>query len=289
MSGDLTPRSDSNRNMTRLLVILFVLCATAATAQDTNPNSILPGNPCHGQIPCALDGRTYHVKEPDGWDGVTPLPVMLHFHGWARTGAVPVYHGRISGATRRRGVLLLAPTGVRKTWDFWSGGMRDVDFGQAVLEDAAKRYPIDRSRIFVSGYSFGSAMAWRYVCNNGDDVAALIAVAGTLDQGETCAQGPAEVRHVHGLRDNVMDFPMGPGGDVLFPVALWREKFGCGQDETPGDWSVTNNDLFTRHIWRDCTTGGQVTLDLHARGHFIPRGWIGRQLDELLGRPLRYP
>ncbi len=289
MSGDLTPRSDSNRSMTRLLVILFVLCATAATAQQTNPHSILPGNPCHGQKPCALDGRTYHVKEPDGWDGVTPLPVMLHFHGWARTGAVPVYHGRISGATRRRGVLLLAPTGVNKTWDFWSGGMRDVAFGQAVLEDAAKRYPIDRSRIFVSGYSFGSAMAWRYVCHNGDGVAALIAVAGTLDQGEDCAQGPTEVRHVHGLRDNVMDFPMGPGGDVLYPVALWRQQFGCAGHETPGDWSVTGNDLFTRHVWRQCAQGRRVTLDLHARGHFIPRGWIGRQLDELLQLPPRYP
>jgi polyhydroxybutyrate depolymerase len=229
------------------------------------------------------------VKEPDGWDGVTPLPVMLHFHGWARTGAVPVYHGRISGATRRRGVLLLAPTGVSKTWDFWSGGLQDVEFGQAVLEDAAKRYPIDPSRIYVSGYSFGSAMAWRYVCANGDDVAALIAVAGTLDQDESCDQGPAEVRHVHGLRDNVMDFPMGPGGDVLFPVALWRRQFGCDGHDTLGNWSVTNNDLFTRHVWEDCTAGGNVTLDLHARGHFIPRGWMGRQLDELLGLAPRYP
>ena len=273
----------------RAFFFLLAIAACPAFAQQTNPDSILPGSPCHGQTPCALDGRTYHVKEPDGWDGVTPLPVMLHFHGWARTGAVPVYHGRISGATRRRGVLLLAPTGVNKTWDFWSGGARDVDFGQAVLEDAAKRYPIDRSRIFVSGYSFGSAMAWRYVCNNGDGVAALIAVAGTLDQGEDCAQGPAEVRHVHGLRDNVMDFPMGPGGDVLFPVALWRQQFGCAGHETQGDWSVTNNDLFTRHIWRECADGGQVTLDLHERGHFIPRGWIGRQLDELLALSPRYP
>lgn len=273
----------------RAFLTAFAFLASPAFAQDTNPNSILPGNPCHGQTPCELDGRTYHVKEPDGWDGVTPLPVMLHYHGWARTGAVPVYHGRISGATRRRGVLLLAPTGINKTWDFWSGSNRDVDFGAAVLEDAAKRYPIDRSRIYVSGYSFGSAMAWRYVCNNGDNVAALIAVAGTLDQREDCGQGPREVRHVHGLRDNVMDFPMGPGGDTLYPVALWRQQFGCGAGDQVSDWSVTNDDAFTRHAWERCTTGKRVTLDLHARGHFIPKGWIGRQLDELLERTPSYP
>ncbi|WP_342078007.1 polyhydroxybutyrate depolymerase [Yoonia sp. SS1-5] len=275
--------------MIRAFLIWLSLLTTAAFAQDTNPRSILPGNPCHGQTPCALDGRTYHVKEPDGWDGVSPLPVMLHFHGWARTGAVPVYHGRISGATRRRGVLLLAPTGINKTWDFWTGRSGDVDFAAAVLEDAATRYPIDRSRIYVSGYSFGSAMAWRYVCENGDGVAALIAVAGTLDQREDCAQGPGEVRHVHGLRDNVMDFPFGPDGDQRYPVALWRQQFGCGASGQVSEWSVTAQDAFTRHAWERCTTGKRVVLDLHARGHFIPRGWIGRQLDELLDRAPRYP
>ncbi|MFG5383891.1 alpha/beta hydrolase family esterase [Yoonia sp. R2-816] len=275
--------------MIRVFLILLALLAAPAAAQQTNPNSILPGSPCHGQTPCALDGRTYHVKEPDGWDGVSPLPVLLHFHGWARTGAVPVYHGRISGATRRRGVLLLAPTGINKTWDFWSGRAGDVAFGAAVIEDAAKRYPIDRDRIFVSGYSFGSAMAWRYVCQNGAGVAALLAVAGTLDQREECAQGPREVRHVHGLSDTVMDFPMGPGGDTRYPVALWRQQFGCGASDQVSDWAITSDDAFTRHAWERCTTGKRVTLDLHPRGHFIPKGWIGRQLDELLGLPPNYP
>ena len=271
------------------LVALFLALAMPALAQGTNPDSILPGNPCHGQTPCPLGNRSYHVKEPDGWDGVTPLPVMLHFHGWARTGAVPVYHGRISGATRRRGVLLLAPTGIDKSWDFWSGSQRDVDFALAVLDDAAKRYPIDRSRLFVSGYSFGAAMAWRFACHQGDGFTALLAVAGTLDQRETCDQGPAEVRHVHGLRDTVMDFPIGSGGDTTYPVMLWRRQFGCDASLARSDWSITDDDTFTRHIWSTCQPGKRVTLDLHPRGHFIPKGWIARQLDELLARDFQYP
>ncbi|MEJ6403113.1 alpha/beta hydrolase family esterase [Yoonia sp. 2307UL14-13] len=275
--------------MTRLLVILFVLFVTAAPAQQTNPESILPGNPCHGQKPCPLDGRSYHIKEPDGWDGVSPLPVMLHFHGWARTGAVPVYHGRISGATRRRGVLLVAPTGRNRTWDFRSADSQDIGFADAVLADVAERYPLDLSRLYVSGYSFGSAMAWRYVCAQGDGVAALLAVAGTLRQTTKCDQSPAEIRHVHGLSDRVMDFPMGPGGDILHPVALWRTRFGCGSAQNTGSWSITAGDLFDRYVWNNCVTDQKVVLDLHPRGHFIPKGWIGRQLDELLDLPLNYP
>ena len=81
--------------------------------------------------------------------------MLLHFHGWKRQGTLIVRHGRISGATRRRGVLLLAPNGRNRTWDFRDPDSADVDFATAVIEDAARRYPIDRSRIYVSGYSYG--------------------------------------------------------------------------------------------------------------------------------------
>lgn len=243
---------------------------------------------CHAEVPCPLGGRSYHVREPDNWDGVTPLPVLLHFHGWMRQGTLIVNHGRIAGATRGRGVLLLAPNGAGKTWDFWTRQTDDVAFAAAVIEDAARRYPIDRSRIYVSGYSYGSAMAWRYACENGNGVAALLAVSGTLGQDEDCPQAPAEVRHVHGLKDTVLRFPFGPNGETDWPVRLWRDRMGCaGPGHGRGDWSITEHDRFARTEW-DCA-GGRVVLDVHARGHFIPRGWIARQLDELLGLPPTYP
>jgi len=248
-----------------------------------------PTRPCHADIACQIGERSYHVKEPDDWDGTSPLPVLLHFHGWMRTGALPVKHARISGATRRRGVLLLAPNGPHKSWDFWDDGTDDVGFAAAVIEDAAKRYPIDRARIYISGYSYGSAMAWRYVCENGDDVAALLAVSGSIRQDEECPQAPREVRHVHGLADTVMDFPMGPGGDEDFPVALWREKFGCGDATGGKNWQAVSFLEFRRSVWDECADGARVTLDIHKGGHFIPHGWIARQLDELLGLELSYP
>jgi polyhydroxybutyrate depolymerase len=241
---------------------------------------------CEVDIPCELDGRSYHVRAPDNWDGVTPLPVMLHFHGWGRQGNLIVNHARISASTRKRGVLLLAPNGLGRTWDFWRSGSADVDFAAAVIEDAATRYPIDRSQIFISGYSFGAGMAWRYVCDNGNDVAALFAVSGTISQRENCAQAPREVRHVHGLTDNVMDYPMGDN-DPLFPVALWRKAYDCGAPDSEVDYFIRSFLTFTRYTW-DCA-GGRVTFDQHGGGHFIPHGWFGRQLDEMLGLEPSYP
>ncbi len=244
---------------------------------------------CEEQTPCQLDGRSYHVKAPDNWDGVTPLPVMLHFHGWMRQGTLIVKHSRISGATRRRGVLLLAPNGAGKTWDFWSPNSDDSVFADAVIEDAAKHYPIDRNQIFISGYSYGSAMAWRFACETTHPIAALLSVSGTLRQTETCDSIPQEVRHVHGTTDTVMGFPFGPGGDTTYPVQLWRDAKKCDEGVMPGPWSVEPKDIFMRTVWNDCEDGGRVSIDVHARGHFIPKGWFARQLDQLLGLKYSYP
>lgn len=243
---------------------------------------------CHHDTPCTLGDRSYHVLEPEGWDGETPLPVLLHFHGWSRQGTVVVNHERIAGASTRRGVLLVAPNGLNKSWNFWSAGTADVPFADAVLADVARRYPVDPERIYVSGYSYGGAMAWRYVCQSGKDVAALLAISGSVDQGESCPEAPREVRHVHGLDDTVMDFPFGPGGDQTYPVALWRAKYGCRPPTERGEWGVKPFLTLSRVIWEDCAQG-RVVLDTHPGGHFIPHGWIGWQLDELLGRSPRYP
>ncbi len=245
---------------------------------------------CHRDVPCQLGDRSYHVREPDGWDGVSPLPVLLHFHGWQRQGDLIVNHRRISGATRLRGVLLVAPNGQNRTWNFFRAETPDVAFAEAVLADVAARYPVNADEIYVSGYSFGSAMAWRFACETEVPLRALLAIAGTLRQDAPCPNAPSEVRHVHGLSDTVMDFPFGPGGDQTYPVKLWRDRLGCsGPGSDNGTWAAVEFLTHSQVRWEDCADGVRVVLDTHSGGHFIPHGWIARHLDELAGREPTYP
>ncbi len=238
---------------------------------------------CVGQIVCPIGSRGYHALEPENWDGKTKLPVLLHFHGWKRQGTVVVKHSRIAPATQEHGFLLIAPNGLNRSWDFWEADTDDVPFALAVLKDAQRRWPIDTSRIYVSGYSWGSSMAWRLACQHGDKIAGILAISGTLSsQYEKCPTGPVDVRHVHGLKDNVLDYPFGPNGEKTHTVRLWLDKNGCADGtDTVSGWSVTDKDQFTRHAWENCNGGKPVRLDIHQRGHFIPSGWIDRQLREL--------
>lgn len=254
-----------------VLTSMFFLGASAPSADET----------CIGNTPCQLGDRSYHVLPPDDWDGTSKLPVLVHFHGWGRQGPVPVNHEHIGGATRKAGVLLVAPNGLGKSWDFWRPGSRDTEFAKAILNDVEKKYPIDRSKLYISGYSWGSSMAWRFSCEAGNHVTVLLGISGTLyDQSESCQTGPVEVRHVHGLKDTVMDFPFGPNGEETGPVRLWKRINEC--DKAPDlerNWSTSQT--FKHYAWKDCKTGKNITLDVHPGGHWIAKGWLAKQLQEL--------
>lgn len=258
----------------RLILLLLPLLALLLLAT--------PATACTGLDECVLGDRTYHVREPEGWDGVTPLPIMLHFHGWGRQGETVVGHGRIAGATVPRGVLLIAPDGLGRSWDFRRAGSRDTTFARDILEDVGKRYPLD-GRLIVSGYSWGALMAARFACEGGAEITGLLLVSGAFPPSVACDGAPHRVSHVHGLEDTVLDFPYGPGNDRTHAVALWRNRLGCGPEARRHDWQAVEWLTHTRHEW-DCAAG-IVTLDVHPAGHLIPRGWFAALLDEVLNGP----
>lgn len=237
----------------------------------------LSAHACGNGASCALGERSYQAKAPAEWDGTSALPVMLHFHGWGRTGTNVIRNKRIYEATDANGVLLLAPDGLGKSWSFWNDNPRDIDFAEAVLADAATRWPIDPKRIYISGFSYGSAMAWAMACDSGDKYAGFLGIAGTLSSIERrdCRTGPFSLRQVHGQKDNVMRPPWGSNGGA-WNKALSLAKCRASTSAQAG--------RYERRTWAACGEGRSVQLDRHTGGHWIPKGWIEAQLRDLLSR-----
>ena len=237
---------------------------------------LIPGSfaaACGGEGACEIGSRSYRAQPPAGWDGASPLPVLLHFHGWGRQGRNVIRNTRIATAAAENGLLLIAPDGINKSWNFWGESTRDADFVDRVLSDAARRWPIDRERVYVSGFSYGGAMAWRLACLRGDAFAGYLPIAGGLwRQSDVQCTGPVRLAHVHGLDDTVYGLPIGPFDEIEDGVLLWRRMNQVS--EPPERFAHERYDC---RVWRE-----GLTLCTHEGGHFIPKDWLGWMLPQIM-------
>lgn len=241
--------------------------------------AVAHAQPCD---PCALANGRYRAVPPADWDGKRALPVLLFVHGWQSTADSTVADDDVRGPAGRQGFLLLAPDGIDKRWGFrgsQAGGRDDLGFLQAVVQDAATRFPIDRRLVVAAGFSIGASMVWDLACHAAAGFTAFLPISGGFWEPlpVACEAGPVNLRQTHGTGDTTFPLagrPVGRGmrqGDVRRGFALWRTADDC--TEAP-DAVIGAADL-TCSIWRQCRSGRQLQFCLHADGHMI----YGPQLE----------
>ncbi len=203
--------------------------------------------------------------------------------------------GFVSNITGR-GYALIAPTGQlydpdnlnSNDWSVDDGTeyqRDDIRFIRSVLEDAVRRFDIDRDRVLVSGFSRGGSMVWDLACKAPDTARAYAPVSGGFwaPFPEQC-KGPVRMFHTHGFKDKTVPLEGRHavwGGvefiqsDIYQGLQLWRKTNGCGSRAT--DHVIKGN--IWRKIWGDCQEGAALEFALHPGGHGIPKGWSGMVLD----------
>ncbi len=194
--------------------------------------------------------RTYVMHLPSPMPaGKLPLIVTLHAGGPGAGLGQPIY----IPAALDSGFAVVAPEGTmvqgdapasivgRKIWsagggfDIWTGGKDDVAFISALIDTLARRYPIDRARVFATGCSMASSMAYRLA----HELSAQIAGIGALDGQEIAMSYPEPARtvavmHMHSLGDTHIPYVGGlqPVLGINFKsvqatIAEWRARNGC--------------------------------------------------------------
>ena len=235
----------------------------------------------------ALASGTYKAHVPASWDGATPLPLLMFFHGYGQTGTVVMGNTELMQLADGEGVLVIAPDGQEKRWSHQGAPMRDQlrdddAFVRSVLADAKRRWPVDPARIWASGFSIGGSMTWHQACFQGDQFTAFLPVAGAFwrPHPQTCPSGPVTLMHVHGTGDTVVPMQGRPirevyhQGDVLTGMAFWRAQNGCPDEPA----EVTETGDLRCEVWRGCTSGKELQLCLHPGGHVIPKGYMAQAL-----------
>lgn len=103
------------------------------------------------------EGRehSYYLYAPMRTDTTKPLPVLLLFHGTARTGMSMIETWKHTAD--QHGILLVAPDAYsRRNWDNAKDG---ADFLLALLAELHRKHPLDGQRIYAFGHSAGGYFA----------------------------------------------------------------------------------------------------------------------------------
>jgi len=192
--------------------------------------------------------RTFRVYLPASYDGSTPMPAVLNFHGGFGSGAQQEASARITELASSAGFIAVSPDGVPDpTFGIrsWNGGgccgfamnsnVDDVGFVRALVDRLEASACIDRRCVCAQGMSNGAILSHRLACELADRIRAIGPVAGT-NMAATCEPTrPVPVRAIHGSADAFVRFGgglgCGPGGIAYASVPQtidgWRGRAGC--------------------------------------------------------------
>jgi len=156
----------------------------------------------------------------------TKLPLVLVFHG----------DGGDADELERDWTFVAYPDGPDR-WDLETKvGNEDFAFVEALIESLASRLPIDRGRVFLSGYSSGGFFANVFACHKSGLVRAIASNAGGAPYNQDgtwpngypkCpAQAPVATIALHGTDDHGVTLDSG-----RFSAEYWAYVNGCKTDE----------------------------------------------------------
>ena len=167
--------------------------ATAALAL-TGVRSFGPGarssETCGIQTLCGVAGGEYRVSVPTRWDGRSPMPLALFFHGYLGSAADQMADEGLRRVFSDAGILLVFPDGgsARDWVHIGAAAPRDdVAFTRAVLVDVRRRWPIAEPFVWVAGFSSGAFMVWKLACESGMSSAMSLSLEPSSNQSRAPA------------------------------------------------------------------------------------------------------
>ncbi len=194
--------------------------------------------------------RRYVLHLPPESGGGAPLALVLAFHGGGGNGPGFQDYAGLDAVADREGFAVAYPDGSGRSFErrllTWNAGgccghaqkieADDVHFALAVIDDIARRAPLDRARVYASGHSNGAMLAYRLAAEAADRIAAVVAVAGAMNLTRFEPALPVPVLHIHSVDDPRAPYAGGTRSTFGRPIhhrsveselVRWRERNGC--------------------------------------------------------------
>lgn len=190
----------------------------------TCPTTVAPPGDVTQTVLVDGTSRTYVLHVPASYDGRTPVPLVVDFHGVGSSGMSERRSSPYVPALDPEGVVLAFPDGLRgpagTAWNVGPCCVADVDdvaFARALVEQVRGIACIDRSRIYAVGVLTGGGMAHHVACHAADVFAAAAPAAFDLlaENVDDCVPSrPITVISFRGTADSRVPYEGGPSSLV---------------------------------------------------------------------------
>ncbi len=149
-----------------------------------------------------FDGLPVRVHIPDGVGRGSPAVVVLH--GADDTGAVVAQQTQMDKTGEREGFISIYPTDPSGLWSLTAKGASSLNRLAQGLRCA------DQDRVYLAGFSRGSAMVFNVACTAGPRVYAAFGGVAFPDFRPKCRKSaPAPIVYLHGNADDVVGYSSG--------------------------------------------------------------------------------
>jgi polyhydroxybutyrate depolymerase len=224
--------------------------------------------------------RTYRLYVPGSYDGATPMPLVLNFHGYGSNAREQEAYSAMPAAAEANGFITVAPDGTGSPQEWWlvgsilPGYVDDFAFTRQLVTKLESELCIDPARVYATGISNGAAFASLAACQLNDVLAAVAPVAAEPYSDYYCpGKSPVPIIAFHGTDDQLVPFE---GGSSLrgLPVKPARENMQGWAAFNGCDPTLQSNRVASdvvREWYGDCTNGADTELYvIEGGGHTWP-------------------
>jgi len=205
------------------------------TSPGTTSSGIAAGTATSKSLTVNGQNRTYVLYTPSTYDGKTPFPVILAFHGDGGDGASLRAWFNLEPTVAEQAIIVY-PDGINGTWDIddIAGLTNDVAFVDAILADLNSNMCIAQQRLYATGISRGAYFTNQMVCRSKNTWRAIVTHAGggpysAIDADEydskgnlKCTNQPLAALQVHGDADDGVAVSEG-----MKSRSFWCDVNGC--------------------------------------------------------------
>ena len=295
---------------TAALCAMALLAPTSSAATPTSCAKPQPSGDTTVAVSAGGTSRPFLLYVPKGYDGKTPMPLVVNLHGSDGNGSQQMDTSAMRSVADDNGFAVAAPNGAVQTgtatyrWNVPGvplvdgtpvppGTPNDEAYLIAVIAATKRTVCVDPRRIYMTGYSGGARMTSQMACDRAGAVTAIAPVAGLRagvprraanggwqpDPGTCKPSRAVPVATFHGTADTVNPYKGSDdprwGYDVRSALRTWAALDGCGKATQRA--ATTTVDVID---YPKCRNGTRVKL---YRANGAGHTWPGPQFPGLGG------